>query len=730
MILSITAPLLSSDNSSEGFARSYAYDGFGRSNGVTHTVDLTGEQFSWQTSTNYDQFGRVFQQFDASGNSRGTQNSYSYVHLTALKEAQRSSTVYYQATGMNVFGQFSSWTLGNGHTGTARYDAKSGYLQTLNVDLSGVSVQDHVYEYDGLGNLHARIDNNGGASVGGLSEVFTYDSLNRLKTVKFNTVSTLDLNYFDNGNMSSKSDVASGGAYAYGVKNSQCSVTPGTHALSGIGSTHKYCYDNRGNQIGAYVNGLQSRSVDFTVYDKPSRIWSDEAVTEFSYDATFNRFRRTDDTGSSSSKSYYIGGNEIVMHDSGLVEYKRYIGDFALNVIRSNATQDTHYLHRDHIGSIAAIANDSGTLTDKLSYDAFGKRREGSSWTALQSVFTTPSIQVALAKTHQGFTGHEHVDHANIIHMGGRIYDPAVGRFVQADPLIQAPENGQSLNRYSYVFNNPLSLTDPSGYKTVCKQADQRGGNEVCTEITERQYEGLLAMANEIRGKGLMNAPIDDIVSGLAAALEGVSTWSFDADGGGGDIEQSVASDEPTEEQATPSPYAGLSVQQANNQIASSIKLDTKQLILEVAYTMEHVESLDGEFGGKGFTAELTLTFGGTKYDVNNGASLIYPDIKASIGRAGLSFEVQLAKMSENGFQINSLGEVAASWTLKAGGGISDSDTGSSIGVSAAFDKDKFTTGGKVCGQGSCVSTAGGITHLGQGRFSFIAHQAGMGFKG
>jgi len=48
--------------------------------------------------------------------------------------------------------------------------------------------------------------------------------------------------------------------------------------------------------------------------------------------------------------------------------------------------------------------------------------------------------------------------------MNGRIYDPRLGRFLQADPVVQAPKNSQSLNRYSYVLNNPLSYTDPSGY--------------------------------------------------------------------------------------------------------------------------------------------------------------------------------------------------------------------------------------------------------------------------
>lgn len=48
--------------------------------------------------------------------------------------------------------------------------------------------------------------------------------------------------------------------------------------------------------------------------------------------------------------------------------------------------------------------------------------------------------------------------------MKGRIYDPTLGRFLQADPFIQAPNNSQSYNRYAYVFNNPLSNIDPSGY--------------------------------------------------------------------------------------------------------------------------------------------------------------------------------------------------------------------------------------------------------------------------
>lgn len=48
--------------------------------------------------------------------------------------------------------------------------------------------------------------------------------------------------------------------------------------------------------------------------------------------------------------------------------------------------------------------------------------------------------------------------------MNGRIYDPLLGRFLSADTVVQFPGNLQSFNRYSYVHNNPLTYTDPSGH--------------------------------------------------------------------------------------------------------------------------------------------------------------------------------------------------------------------------------------------------------------------------
>ena len=55
------------------------------------------------------------------------------------------------------------------------------------------------------------------------------------------------------------------------------------------------------------------------------------------------------------------------------------------------------------------------------------------------------------------------VDGQDVVNMNARMYDPTLGRFLQADPMIQAPENAPSWNAYTYVFNNPLKYVDPTG---------------------------------------------------------------------------------------------------------------------------------------------------------------------------------------------------------------------------------------------------------------------------
>jgi RHS repeat-associated protein len=56
------------------------------------------------------------------------------------------------------------------------------------------------------------------------------------------------------------------------------------------------------------------------------------------------------------------------------------------------------------------------------------------------------------------------LDQLDLVHMNGRIYDPLVARMMSADPYIQDPLSSQSYNRYTYVWNNPTNMTDPTGF--------------------------------------------------------------------------------------------------------------------------------------------------------------------------------------------------------------------------------------------------------------------------
>ena len=124
-----------------------------------------------------------------------------------------------------------------------------------------------------------------------------------------------------------------------------------------------------------------------------------------------------------------------------------------------------------------------------MSFNAWGQRRHAPSLNDINNysiipigdVWTNNGLGIRSSieqSTTRGFTGHEHFDQVGIIHMNGRIYDPTIGRFLQADPIIQDPYNTQSLNRYSYVMNNPLSFSDPTGYFRL-----KKGGYETLLKV-------------------------------------------------------------------------------------------------------------------------------------------------------------------------------------------------------------------------------------------------------
>ena len=219
------------------------------------------------------------------------------------------------------------------------------------------------------------------------------------------------------------------------------------------------------NVAGGSGSGTAEQTVAWSSFNKPTLARNTATGNEaaFIYGPDRARFKQHVVDNSLAHDVVYIGSlyerRTRFGNPDELVHYIVAGATVAIHTIHDDnlaATNKTRYLHRDHLDSIDTITGETGAVIERLSYDPHGKRRL-EDWSAGDPV--SPN-----AETPRGFTGHEHLDSVGLIHMNGRVYDPSLGRFLSADPFVPAPDTTKGFNRYSYVFNNPLSYTDPSGF--------------------------------------------------------------------------------------------------------------------------------------------------------------------------------------------------------------------------------------------------------------------------
>ncbi|MGE8533128.1 MAG: RHS repeat-associated core domain-containing protein [Chryseobacterium sp.] len=158
-----------------------------------------------------------------------------------------------------------------------------------------------------------------------------------------------------------------------------------------------------------------------------------------------------DNTTGKEKHILYIGGTP---YDSNIVYLKNF----------TESSGSYKFLHKDYIGSILAISDEAGNKLEQRHFDAWGN------FTHLQigneAIITDQNAILSLSKDliiDRGYTSHEHFAELGIIHMNGRLYDPLLRRFLNADENIQDKFNTQNYNKYGYVLNNPLMFNDPSG---------------------------------------------------------------------------------------------------------------------------------------------------------------------------------------------------------------------------------------------------------------------------
>lgn len=467
----------------DGYQNEIVYDIYGRV--IENITSINGESYS--TSLSYDGLSRPeFTTYPGVSNRLQLKNTYNSLGMLTDVRNAADSSLYYQVGELDARGSVVSEMFGNGVETTRTYRADNGRLQTIaaGIGIPGMDAQNLGFTFDALGNLDYRQD-----FKNGFREDFVYDSNNRLltNTADFGNgdIRTTQVTYDALGNILTKSGV---GAYKYG---SDCSNGYGPHAVCEItGSKNAiYSYDPNGNMTSG-----DGRTIEYTFFDKPDRIVKGNNITEISYGPSRSRYFRRDTVDISVTEHTYAGGSyeKVDFKNDGIAidrtEERHYIGGFAVLTIEGRdaqtaGTSKTRYLHKDHIGSTTAITDENGAVVEEFSFDPWGKRRATSldqleflhgPWSGLsedqKNNLTTDPSELASYITNKGFTGHEQMDAVGLIHMNGRVYDAELGRFIQADPVLQAPTDLQSYNRFSYVRNNPLSLVDPSGYSWLSKQ--------------------------------------------------------------------------------------------------------------------------------------------------------------------------------------------------------------------------------------------------------------------
>ncbi len=378
---------------------------------------------------------------------------------------------------MSPINQVVMETLGNGTDQMYHYNPRTFQMEGTDIGLGNGNHQ-HNYTHDLYGNLITQQQI--APLTPTVTETFEYDHLMRLTSSHRDLpgMSGEEITYaYDRlGNIRNKGDYASEYRYlnqtALTCSNQASNASPGPNAVRSVrieetDSIAQYGYDGNGNLICGQNTHNGDMSVHYDHTNKPFRI--ERGVmnkSEFWYDSNDQRYFQRDNA--SGDDTIYVGK---YYEQKGNTQ-KLYLGGYAVMTIDPTPGEaGMAYLHKDRLGSVIVMSDDSGNEASQTrrGFDPFGKPREGS-WEDSNGMDETTAQSGDLngyAKTTRGFTGHEHLNGTDLIHMNGRAYDYNLGRFLSVDPVIQFPTNSQSLNPYSYIMNNPLSGTDPTGYIIV-----------------------------------------------------------------------------------------------------------------------------------------------------------------------------------------------------------------------------------------------------------------------
>jgi RHS repeat-associated protein len=395
---------------------------------------------------------------------------------------------YLGGANVDVVGRLRWLEFGNGaHTSLTYNDqaSQAGSGGTFGDELlatlitwprSGDPIQNQTYRYDPVGNLLSRSDQPSRLHSAPVNATYLYDDLNRLShfQTKYQgstsfTPFTGDYSYDPTGNITSKDGLTLSYAVPSGWSNCGQGASSLPHAVkSTAGIQNKqYCYDKNGRLTTTLVASGSSTQTEAT-FDHGimgKLIHIDQKILgqtfDFAYDGNGQRVKKIGPDGTTiepfefyrvtprGSEKYYFAHRRMIA--------RRLV---------SNVSSLSWY-HPEQLGSTNLMTDVNGQeLQGAYSeYYPYGSAlpTSANNTNGPYSGQNTPDASAGSSGSFQ-FTGKE-LDGSGFYFYDSRYYDPALGRFLEPDAVRPGGQGPQSLNRYSYVQNNPLKYSDPSGHQ-------------------------------------------------------------------------------------------------------------------------------------------------------------------------------------------------------------------------------------------------------------------------
>jgi RHS repeat-associated protein len=438
-----------------------------------------------------------------------------------------TNEVFYTPSSFNAVGQLTGYTNGNGVITSYGYFANSQRLHNLTTGINGINYQNLSYTYDNVSDVSSIYDGAYSGSASAAVSSISYDDLYRITSLNSTARGVKSYGYNSIGNILTNQDLGSG-VYLYGAKpHAVISANGINYAYDACGNmtnrgNQTLVFDSQ-NQLTQVIT--TNDSVSFGYDDNGERLWRAgtngytvwiggiyeinngkvlcHVMAGGQLIATFEPQCNAGLSKIFGEPQWYVASGKISSAISwpfregrgrwtmlggtwaviiGLctlaargVRLKRYevrrafglailwrqavtllcITSFLAGSIGDVEAAPAYnpvfyFYHPDALGSSNILTDRSGNLVQHYEYATFGQ----TSYQNNNSAFPVSNR----------YTGQISDDETGLYYYGGRYYDSQLGRFIQPDPTIPDPTDSQSYNRYSYCRNNPLNVTDPSGF--------------------------------------------------------------------------------------------------------------------------------------------------------------------------------------------------------------------------------------------------------------------------